>query len=115
MSESTAVMVSLGILFTLLGLGLEVGISLGVAGFVGLSLGSGMDVSLGYLNTNPFRHAASFSLAMIPLFMLMGTYSSEGGIASALFRTAQKWLGAIRGGMAMAVMVASAIFSAEVM
>ena len=112
MSESTAVMVSLGILFTLLGLGLEVGISLGVAGFVGLSLGSGMDVSLGYLNTNPFRHAASFSLAMIPLFMLMGTYSSEGGIASALFRTAQKWLGAIRGGMAMAVMVASAIFSA---
>ncbi len=105
-------MTALFILFLFLGVGLEVGFSLAMAGFVGLTLGWGSDVAMGYLNTTPFRYAASFSLAMIPLFMLMGTYSSEGGIATMLFNTAQKWLGNVRGGMAMAVMVACAIFSA---
>ena len=95
-------MTALFILFLFLGVGLEVGFSLAMAGFVGLTLGWGSDVAMGYLNTTPFRYAASFSLAMIPLFMLMGTYSSEGGIATMLFNTAQKWLGSVRGGMAMA-------------
>jgi len=111
-NETTVVLLALLILFLFLSFGMEVGFSLAIAGFVGLNLGWGSDVAMGYLNTTPFRYAASFSLAMIPLFMLMGTYSSEGGIATMLFNTAQKWLGDVRGGLAMAVMVACAIFSA---
>ena len=112
MSEMQAVFIALGILFLLLLLGLEVGFSLALSGFVGLSLGWGTEVGLNYLTTQPFRNAASFSLAMVPLFMLMGTYSSEGGLARMLFTVAEKWLGFLRGGMAMAVTVAVAVFSA---
>ena len=61
MDETLVVLIALAILFLFLAVGLEVGFSLAIAGFVGLTLGWGSDVAMGYFNTTPFRYAASFS------------------------------------------------------
>jgi tripartite ATP-independent transporter DctM subunit len=56
--------------------------------------------------------AFSYELAVVPLFILMGNVLSRTGISSDLFRAAYAFLGAVRGGLALATMVTCAGFSA---
>jgi tripartite ATP-independent transporter DctM subunit len=56
--------------------------------------------------------AFSYELAVVPLFILMGNVLSRSGISHDLFRAAYAFLGAIRGGLALATMVTCAGFSA---
>ena len=53
----------------------------------------------------------SYDLAVVPMFILMGNIISKTGIAQDLFRAAYAFLGAVRGGLALATMVACAGFS----
>ena len=55
---------------------------------------------------------ASYSLSVVPLFLLMGQFASLGGMSSALFKAAATWLGHRRGGVAMAAIGACAGFGA---
>lgn len=54
----------------------------------------------------------SYDLAVVPLFILMGNVLSRTGISQDLFRSAYAFLGAVRGGLALATMVTCAGFSA---
>jgi tripartite ATP-independent transporter DctM subunit len=54
----------------------------------------------------------SYELAVVPLFILMGNVLSRTGISHDLFRAANAFLGAVRGGLALATMVTCAGFSA---
>jgi tripartite ATP-independent transporter DctM subunit len=56
--------------------------------------------------------AFSYELAVVPLFILMGNVLSRTGISEDLFRAAYAFLGAVRGGLALATMVTCAGFSA---
>src|SRR4029450_11502625 len=58
-----------------------------------------------------FLSVDSFVLLAIPLFILAGFLMETGGIAKRLVRFAQALVGWIRGGLAMAVVVAEYIFS----
>ena len=55
---------------------------------------------------------ASYSLSVVPLFLLMGQFATLGGLSSGLFNAAAAWLGHKRGGVAMAAIGASAGFGA---
>ena len=55
---------------------------------------------------------ASYSLTIVPLFLLMGQFASRGGMSEALFRAAEAFLGHRRGGVAMAAIGACAGFGA---
>jgi len=55
---------------------------------------------------------ASYSLSVVPLFLLMGQFASQGGLSQSLFRAAATWLGHRRGGVAMAAVGACAGFGA---
>ncbi len=55
---------------------------------------------------------ASYSLSVVPLFLLMGQFASLGGLSSSLFRAAATWLGHRKGGGAMAAVGACAGFGA---
>jgi C4-dicarboxylate transporter, DctM subunit len=55
---------------------------------------------------------ASYSLSVVPLFLLMGQFAALGGLSSGLFNAAAAWLGHRRGGVAMAAIGASAGFGA---
>jgi C4-dicarboxylate transporter, DctM subunit len=64
------------------------------------------------LKNHAYGTFSSYSLSVVPLFLLMGAFAMKGGLSEALFRAAAAWLGHRRGGVAMAGIGASAGFGA---
>jgi tripartite ATP-independent transporter DctM subunit len=101
-----------GLLLLWLTLGVHIGVALGLAGFLGIYLTVGPDAALAQIGTIPFSTTNSFALAVIPLFILMGSFATVAAITTDLFRAAYVWLGNLRGGLAMATVISSAAFGA---
>ena len=53
-----------------------------------------------------------YDLSVIPLFLLMGQFATQGGLSRALFQAAAAFVGHIRGGLAMASVLAAGAFGA---
>lgn len=109
--EVTGIVV-VSLLMVWLFLGAHIGVALGLAGFLGIYLSVGPDAAFAQIAAIPFGTTNSFSLAVIPLFILMGSFATVSGITTELFRMAYVWLGALRGGLAMATVMSSAAFGA---
>ncbi len=109
--EVTGIVV-VSLLMVALCLGAHIGVALGLAGFAGIYLSVGPDAALAQIAAIPFGTTNSFALAVIPLFILMGSFATVSGITTDLFRTAYVWLGSLRGGLAMATVMSSAAFGA---
>jgi C4-dicarboxylate transporter DctM subunit len=86
-----------------------VAFAVGMAGFLGLWWSGKYPLAI--IIQQIFLTADSFVLLAIPLFVLAGALMETGGIAVRLVRFAQALVGWIRGGLAMAVVVAEYIFS----
>lgn len=67
---------------------------------------------LSQLKSLPISTFSSYSLSIIPLFLLMGQFATISGMSGALFKAAEQWLGHRRGGIAMAAIGACAGFGA---
>jgi len=67
---------------------------------------------LAQFKTLTYGTFASYSLSVVPLFLLMGQFASIGGLSAGLFKAAASWLGHRKGGVAMAAIGASAGFGA---
>jgi tripartite ATP-independent transporter DctM subunit len=100
------------LLLVLFLLKVPVAISLLVVGFVGTGTIRGWDIALLQLGRTPFDTAFSYSLSVIPLFILMGMILSYCGLGKDLYRAVDSWIGHVRGGLAMATIGTAAIFSA---
>lgn len=112
MDEAVLIILPFALLFLLLASGVPVAFALGISGFVGLVMGFGLSVAFGYLQTTPYREASHYTLATLPLFLLMGYVASRVGITSSLFTAAYRWVGHLPGGLAQATCVAAAVFAA---
>lgn len=110
-STTTGILVMV-ILFGMLGVGVHIGVALGLAGVLGTFLAIGPDAAWAQLATIPFSTTNSFTLAVIPLFILMGALATQAGLTTDLYRAANSWLGRLPGGLAMATTLASAAFGA---
>jgi C4-dicarboxylate transporter DctM subunit len=53
-----------------------------------------------------------YDLSVIPLFLLMGQFATQGGLSRALFQVAAGFIGHVRGGLAMASVLAAGAFGA---
>jgi len=103
----------MGLMLLLLLLGMPIGFAMSLVGFIGLAvLGFNLTPALSVLGMAPYATTASFILAVAPLFILMGLLASEAGISQELFDTANKWLGRLPGGLAMAAVAGCAGFAA---
>ncbi len=100
-------------LLVLIFLRVPIGLAMFVAGVVGLYLVTGGTVvALSRLKNETFSTFSSYSLSIIPMFLLMGHFATLGGMTQALFRAAEGFLGHRRGGVAMAAVGACAGFGA---
>ena len=99
-------------LAAMLGAGVHIGVALGLSGVWGTFLAIGPDAAWAQLATIPFSTTNSFTLAVIPLFILMGSLATQAGLTTDLYRAAYNWLGRLPGGLAMATTLASAAFGA---
>jgi len=93
----------------LLLLAVPVAFTVGMAAFLGLWWSGAYPLTI--IVQQAFLSVDSFVLLAIPLFILAGALMETGGIAVRLVRFAQALVGWIRGGLAMAVVVAEYIFS----
>jgi len=83
-----------------------------MVGFVGFSLMISPKGGLNLLSRNIYDVFSSYGLTTIPLFILMGQIAFNAGISRRLYDTAYKFLGGIRGGLAMATVSACTAFGA---
>ncbi|HOC67833.1 MAG TPA: TRAP transporter large permease [Candidatus Hydrogenedentes bacterium] len=81
----------------------------GVAGFAFLVTPT---AALSMATTDLYETFSSYSLTVIPLFVLMGQVCFHVGISRRLFHAAYQWLGALPGGLAMATVGACTAFGA---
>jgi tripartite ATP-independent transporter DctM subunit len=82
------------------------------AGVVGYLAQSGSAPLLAHLKSYAYGRLSSYDLSVIPLFLLMGQFATQGGLSKALFKFANAILGGFKGGMAMAAVAACAAFGA---
>jgi tripartite ATP-independent transporter DctM subunit len=108
---TTGVIVA-ALLFCMLAAGVHIGVSLGLGGVIGIYLAIGPQAAWAQLATIPFSTTNNFDLAIIPLFILMGSLATQAGLTTELYRAAHAWLGRLPGGLAMATTMASAAFGA---
>ncbi len=92
--------------------GMNVMVALGVVGTLGLAGLAGIDGTLGVLQTVFFNTTHSFHFSVIPMFLLMGFFAMRAGLGEDLFEAATRWLGGMRGGLAIATTMGAAAFGA---
>jgi len=100
------------IMLVLMAIRVPIAIAMFVAGAVGYVSQAGWLPLSYFLNTHAFARFASYDLSVIPLFILMGQFATQGGISRALFAFASALMSQVRGGLAMASVLASAAFGA---
>lgn len=111
MSDLQLGMVSLPILLILIFLRMPIGLAMLVVGLGGTAWVSGGSlIVLAKLKGETYSTFSSYSLSIVPLFLLMGQFATLGGMSSALFKAAETWLGHRKGGVAMAAVGACAGF-----
>ena len=93
-------------LLVLMGAGMWIGLCMALVGIVGIAILRGFDQSILISGIMPFEQISFYPLSVLPMFVLMGVIVSECGIGSDLYNTAYKWVGNIRGGLAMATVFA---------
>ncbi len=104
---------SFPVLLVLIFLRVPIGLSMMAVGVGGtwMIMDSHMMV-LGQLKNLTFSTFSSYSLSIVPLFLLMGQFATHSGMSKRLFKAAEAWMGHLKGGVAMSAIGACAGFGA---
>ncbi|WP_300457777.1 TRAP transporter large permease subunit [Desulfobacula sp.] len=111
MSITIITILLLACMFTLLALGVPISFALGGVSAIFAVFFWGFD-HLYILASAAYGNLQDLNLAAIPLFIMMGWVLQLSGIADDLFETMSVWLGNIRGGLAMGVILVATLFAA---
>lgn len=104
---------SFPILLLLIFVRIPIGLSMMLCGLGGAYLIFGnVTPIINQLKQVTYSTFSSYSLSVIPLFLLMGQFAALGGLSKALFKAAEVWIGHRKGGVAMAAVGACAGFGA---
>ena len=113
MSNLEIGLLSFPALLILIFIRVPIGLAMFLCGVVGLYLVTGnANMPLNRLKSETYSTFSSYSLTIVPMFLLMGHFATLGGMSSALFKAAEGWLGHRKGGVAMAAIGACAGFGA---
>jgi len=112
MNETTICILALVLLLALFVTGIELGFAMALVGFVGFAYLNGFSAALTLLGGDLFEAFTNYGYTVFPLFMLMGQIGLNAGIAERLYVSANKFIGHIPGGLAMATVVGAAGFKA---
>ncbi len=112
MNALTLTLIIFGIMLVLMAIRTPISVAMFVAGATGYVMQTGWLPFANFLNNQAFARFASYDLSVIPLFILMGHFATQGGISKALFKFAAAVMGRFKGGLAMAAVLACAAFGA---
>ena len=97
-------------LFVFMVLGMPVAVALGLSSLLTILIFA--QDSLASLSLKLYETSEAFTLLAIPFFILGGTFMTTGGVAKRMIRFANACIGHLRGGLAMASVLACMLFAA---
>jgi tripartite ATP-independent transporter DctM subunit len=86
--------------------------SMFIPGALGYWAMSGEASLINLLKGSAVARLTVYELSVIPLFLLMGQFATQGGLSRALFKAAAAFVGHIRGGLGMAAILSAGAFGA---
>ncbi|ODT36859.1 MAG: C4-dicarboxylate ABC transporter permease [Lautropia sp. SCN 70-15] len=101
-----------GIMIALMVVRIPIAVAMFVAGTTGYLMQAGWLPYANFLKTQTYSRFSNYDLSVIPLFLLMGQFATHGGLSRALFSFTNSLMSRVRGGMAMAAVIACAAFGA---
>ena len=99
-----------GGMLVLMALRVPIAIAMFIPGALGYLSMAGEGPLLNLLKGIAYARLSNYDLSVIPLFLLMGAFATQGGLSRALFAFANSLIGHVRGGIAMASVLACAAF-----
>src|SRR5215468_9232425 len=112
MSSDTIAILGFVVLLILMMLRVPVGMAMGLVGVGGFSYLVGWGPAFKNVGHTTMRTVTDYNFAVIPLFLLMGSFASTSGMSRELFRGANAFLGHLRGGLGIATIAACGGFAA---
>ncbi len=99
-------------MFVLILFQVPIGISMIVVGLLGFGVLAGFGSAASILSTEFISKISSTDNLVLPLFLLMGTFSSVAGLSGDIYRLANAVIGHRRGGLAVGTVVGCGFFGA---
>src|SRR6201995_5724365 len=112
MSTDAVAVLGFVALFALMLLRVPVGMAMGLVGVTGFGYLVGTGPALKMIGQTTMRTVTDYTFGVIPMFLLMGAFVSNSGMSRELFRTANAFLGHLKGGLGIATIAAWPGFAA---
>ena len=110
MSEIVVGIIGIAVLLLLFATGIELGFAMGLVGFLGFAYLNGFNSAINLLATDFYDVITNYGYTIFPLFVLMGQIGFNAGIAVRLYDAANKFIGHVPGGLAMATVIGATGF-----
>ena len=93
---------------------IPIALAMGVVGIVGYAYMRDWSWGAAFATaqTKVYETGRNYTLSVVPLFILMGSFVTRAGMSQELFRAAYAFIGHLKGGLAMATIVACGGFGA---
>lgn len=104
-------LIGLVVMMVFMFIGLPIYVSMGLTGLLGYAALRGVHLALAMAGGLPWSTLADFTMAVLPLFILMGEFASASGMMTDAYRAANTWIGNLPGGLASASIVGACLFS----
>ncbi len=99
-------------MFILIILHVPLGVAMALVGVVGFAEVAGWGPAISLMASEPASAMSNLDIAVIPLFMLMGSLATVGGLGTDIYEVSYALVGHRRGGLATTTVVACAGFGA---
>lgn len=105
-------LLGVGLMLVLMLVKVPVGAAMGVSGALGIFALSDGTVVLATLATLPYNSVASWSLSVVPMFILMGMLLWRAGVTEHVYNAGRAWLSWLPGGLAVGTNFAGSMLGA---
>jgi C4-dicarboxylate transporter, DctM subunit len=109
-NEITVGIIAVFVLLALFLTGIELAFAMAIIGVAGYAYIISPSAAMNLLANDIYDSLESYGLTVIPLFVLMGQIAFHAGIARRLYDSANKFLGHIPGGLAIATVAGATVF-----
>lgn len=112
MNETIICLLALVFLIAFFMTGIEMAFAMAIVGTVGYAIVTSPFAGVYVLANDFYETLESYGITVVPLFLLMGQLVFNGGIATKLYDSTNKFLGHFPGGLAVATVAGAAMFKA---
>jgi tripartite ATP-independent transporter DctM subunit len=110
----TEALIGLAAMMVIALLRVPIALAMGLVGIIGYAYMRDWNWAVAFASaqTKIYETGRNYTLSVVPLFILMGNFVTRAGMSQELFRAAYAFIGHLRGGLAMATILACAGFGA---